>query len=134
MQYRDEALRGRKLGILARKQMVPATDKKAPKGREAGTDARVGHGPEGGACIESSHNKGWRELKGLEKGVIDGREQGEAGHEGGREEGGEGGGEQAHQESNLDPPSRDGGAPTPPSGHPLDSFIVLCTMRISYGL
>jgi hypothetical protein len=32
-----------------------------------------------------------------------------------------------------DPPSRDGGAPTPPSVHPLDTFIVPCTIRILYG-
>jgi hypothetical protein len=69
MQYRDEALRGRKLGILARKQMVAATDQKAPKGREARTDARVSHGPEGGACIECSHSQGLCKWKGVEKGV-----------------------------------------------------------------
>jgi hypothetical protein len=59
MRRGDEALQGRELGSLARKQMVAATDKKAQKGREARTDARVGHGPEGGACIECIHCTGW---------------------------------------------------------------------------
>jgi hypothetical protein len=76
----DEELQGRELGSLARNQMMAATDQKAQKGREAGTDARVSHGPEGGACIECSHSKGWRKWTRMEKGVGDERKEREAGH------------------------------------------------------
>jgi hypothetical protein len=58
MRRGDKALQGRELGSLARKQMVPATDDKAQKGREARTGAHVSHGPEGGACIDCIHSKG----------------------------------------------------------------------------
>jgi hypothetical protein len=84
MRRGDEKWQGRELISLARKQMVPATDKKAQKGRDARTGARVSHGPEGGACIECIHSTRWCKWKGMEKGVRDGREQGKQGHEGGR--------------------------------------------------
>jgi hypothetical protein len=38
--------------------------------------------------------------------------------------------EQGHQESNLDPSSRDNGAPTPPDGYYPKNFIVLCAAEI----
>jgi hypothetical protein len=128
-----EALQGRERGSLARKQMVPATDEKAQKGSEARTDAHVSHGPEVGNTLYLVTKKGGVNGLGWKRQceMGDWRKQGGAGHEGGRRR--KGGGEQGHQESNLDPPSRDGGAPTPANGHHLDSFIVLCTMRILYG-
>jgi hypothetical protein len=52
--------------------------------------------------------RGW---KGIVKGSRDGK----------RKSGDKG--EQGHQESNLDPPSGDGGVQTPPDGHHLDALF-----------
>jgi hypothetical protein len=58
MRRGDEELQGRELGSSARKQMVAATDHKAQKGRDARTDARVSHGPEGGHALNAFTVKG----------------------------------------------------------------------------
>jgi hypothetical protein len=89
-------------------RMKESMKKKAMKGREARRGARVGHGPEGGAWIYGLIGNGWKRI---EKVVEDRRKQG-------KEKGGQG-----HQESNLDPLSGNGRAPTPPGGHHTNNLL-----------